>query len=104
MKQSKKRRKLKRLVESQQWKCYYCGEEMRDTGMRSGRCATATIEHIYPVGDIRRFIKNSTVAAHYKCNQDKNTEFHKKLHENYDPKTKPFMTMLLDLVQGKMVL
>lgn len=44
----------------------------------------ATIDHVYPKGDIRRFVikdKKNTVLSCYECNQLRNTQFEKEKSE-----------------------
>lgn len=103
---------LKELCEKQNNICPYCGGEMlvfskRPLGMsknqwnRLERKQThlgPSKEHVYPKGDIRRYIRSPIIAVHRKCNQLANKKFSIEMTKEYRGKENG--TLLIDLLKG----
>lgn len=70
------------LIRRQEGLCYWCTEPMlpvKKKGDGNPKALTATIDHIVPIADGGRNILGNTVAAHYKCNQRRNSEWQRGL-------------------------
>gem|GEM_PF-5878805 len=73
-KRAKRRRQA--LCERQRWRCHWCGELMfpvKKKGDGNPKDLTATIDHVIPLAEGGNNIVANTVAAHYRCNQARNT-------------------------------
>lgn len=84
-------------------KCQLCGRSVaRNSSHRSKHRAppdhTATIEHLYPLGDIRRLLlkqdEYTTLSCH-KCNTESNRKFQESLNEAYRKLPKANLISLL---------
>lgn len=103
--------KIKYHYFKQHGSCCYCGiqcilimnnqERYRIYGSILPPDNLATLEHIYPKTDIRRFIRNKfekvTLMACRKCNSDRGA---KESHLNAPP-TECHPSLLIDLLNGK---
>ncbi len=67
------------LYKKHKRKCFYCGKFVGlNKSNKKIECSTATIEHLYPKTDIRRFLlayREYTVLSCHKCNRSKNQEY-----------------------------
>lgn len=106
------KRKLKELCEKQQWKCYYCGETMKDLVIQAKPKACSkrqhrrrknlllpSVEHLYARYDVRRFIGTPEVAAHIACNCKKSENDHINMVKEF-PREKEFKGLIKNLVKG----
>jgi hypothetical protein len=79
----------KKLLLQGKSKCHYCQIEVSTVQRRSKtpvHDTCATIEHLYPKGDIRRYLsgsKDNVVLACYKCNQERNEHFHAQVNAEH---------------------
>lgn len=69
-------------------KCHYCKQDVyrARTGQHSLMYNNATVDHVYPIGDIRRLVYGAglrTVVACSDCNAQRNTDFAKQRNEFY---------------------
>lgn len=92
--------------------CYYCKQPMnlrkytihkRPKGMprKLWKENTATKEHIYPSGDIRRLISSPVVAVHSDCNSDANKAFTNWYNEGY--RYKEYPNILINLLKKQLI-
>lgn len=73
-------RRRETLIAKQHGKCFWCDEPMlpvKVKGDGNPKALTATIDHKIPLADGGKNLESNTVAAHYKCNQERNTAWQK---------------------------
>lgn len=81
---------LKRLYLQQEGLCYYCQRKCykMDEGWQGAqKDNTATVEHLHPRNDIRRYLTGDegyTVMACFECNQRANEEFWAGMLKDYE--------------------
>ena len=99
---------LKPFIE-QHGKCYYCQSPMKlhSRGVRATKWEDATVEHLYPRGDLRRYLLNDhqcTVIACHHCNAEKNYQaLHNRYHYDEILKMPRLANMIAQYATGKAV-